>query len=172
MNVEDFAGRTPELVLEEYFLGQTRASGIFEDRFGTVRRQFEVDITGTVDGDTLTLDEHFTFADGETDRRVWTIRRIDANAYEGTADDVIGTAKGKLFGNALNWTYRVNLAMGDRSLRVRFDDWLFLQPDGVLINRARVTKFGFEVGQVTLFFQRVDEQNAVTPAVLYSSAAE
>jgi hypothetical protein len=172
MKIENFAGRTPELVLENYFLGHTRASGIFEDRFGNLRRQFEVDITGTVDGDTLTLDEHFIFADGETDRRVWTIRRIDENTYEGTADDVIGTAEGKVFGNALNWTYHVDLAMGDRSLRVRFDDWLFLQPDGVLINRARVTKFGFEIGQVTLFFQRVDDAEAASLHNIYSSAAE
>ena len=172
MKIENFAGRTPELVLEKFFLGHTRASGIFEDRFGNLRRQFEIDITGTVDGDTLTLDEHFIFADGETDRRVWTIRRIDENTYEGTADDVIGTAEGKVFGNALNWTYQVDLAMGDRSLRVRFDDWLFLQPNGVLINRARVTKFGFEVGQVTLFFQRVEDSEAASLHNLYSSAAE
>ncbi len=172
MKIEDFAGRTPELVLEDYFLGQTRAWGVFEDRFGNLRRQFDVDITGTVDGDTLTLDEHFTFADGEKDRRVWTIRRIDENTYEGTADDVIGTARGKVAGNALNWTYQVDLAMGDRSLRVRFDDWLFLQSDGVLINRARVTKWGFEVGQVTLFFRQVDDADATSLGALYSSAAE
>ncbi len=172
MKIEDFAGRTPELVLEDYFLGQTRAWGVFEDRFGNLRRQFDVDITGTVDGDTLTLDEHFTFSDGEKDRRVWTIRRIDENTYEGTADDVIGTARGKVAGNALNWTYQVDLAMGDRSLRVRFDDWLFLQSDGVLINRARVTKWGFEVGQVTLFFRQVDDADATSLGTLYSSAAE
>ena len=172
MNIEDFTGRTPELVLEDYFLGQTKAWGIFEDRFGNVRREFEVDIAGTVDADVLTLDEHFTFADGEKDRRIWTIRRIDANTYEGTADDVIGTAQGKVFGNALNWTYQVDLAMGDRSLRVRFDDWLFLQTDGVLINRARVTKWGFEVGQVTLFFRRVGDENAALLGALYQSAAE
>jgi len=172
MKIENFAGRTPELVLEEFFLGHTRASGIFEDRFGNLRRQFEVDITGAVDGDTLTLDEHFIFADGETDRRVWTIRRIDETTYEGTADDVIGIAEGKVFGNALNWTYQIDLAIGERSLRVRFDDWLFLQPNGVLINRARVTKFGFEVGQVTLFFQRVDDAKAASLHNIYSSAAE
>ena len=172
MNIEDFTGRTPELVLEDYFLGETKAWGIFEDRFGNVRREFEVDIAGTVDADVMTLDEHFTFADGEKNRRVWTIRRIDANTYEGTADDVIGTAQGKVFGNALNWTYKVDLAMGDRSLRVRFDDWLFLQTDGVLINRARVTKWGFEVGQVTLFFRRVGDENAASLGALYQSAAE
>jgi hypothetical protein len=31
---------------------------------------------------------------------------------------------------------------------------MYLQPDGVLINRATVSKFGFKVGEVTLFFSK------------------
>ena len=31
---------------------------------------------------------------------------------------------------------------------------MFLQEDGVLINRARVKKWGVEIGQVTLFFKK------------------
>ena len=42
--------------------------------------------------------------------------------------------------------------MGDRSLNVAFDDWMFLQPGNVLINRAEVKKFGLKLGQVDLFF--------------------
>jgi len=53
MKPEDFAGKTPTLDLFAYFEGKTQAWGIFEDRFGTLRREFYVDITGTVDGDTL-----------------------------------------------------------------------------------------------------------------------
>ncbi len=32
--------------LEAYLLGATRAKGIFQDRFGTLRRQFDVAIEG------------------------------------------------------------------------------------------------------------------------------
>lgn len=152
----DFMDRSPELVLEEYFAGETRAWGIFEDRFGRLRRQFTVDITGTFDGETLTLDERFRYADGERDRRIWTIRRTGAHSYEGTADDVIGTARGEAYGNALNWRYDMDLPIGDSTLRVHFDDWMFLQPSGVLINRARVTKLGIELGSVTLTFMKPD----------------
>jgi len=37
---------------------------------------------------------------------------------------------------------------------VRFDDWMYLQSDGVLLNRAKVTKFGVELGTVTLAFSK------------------
>ena len=37
---------------------------------------------------------------------------------------------------------------------VQFDDMMVLIDPQTMINRARVTKFGFEVGQVTLVFRR------------------
>jgi len=63
-------------------------------------------------------------------------------------------AEGVQRGQALNWRYKLELPFNDGTIVVDFDDWMLLQPDDVLLNRARVSKFGFGVGQVTLFFQR------------------
>jgi len=160
MKPMDFANETPKLAIEEYFAGETRAWGIFEDRFGKLRRQFVVDITGEWDGSTLVLDERFEYSDGETDRRVWTIEKTGPHSYRGTADDVVGYAEGEAYGNALNWSYDMDLKVGDDTLRVHFNDWMFLQPAGVLLNRAKVTKFGFKVGEVTLAFMKPGDSTA------------
>lgn len=157
MKIEDFEGSTPRLVLEEYFAGATRAWGIFEDRFGNLRREFKVDIAGSWDGRTLTLVEDFVYSDGETDRRVWRIEKLDENRYRGRADDVIGTAEGVARGKALSWSYDIVLKIGGSDLKVRFNDWLFLQDAEVMINRASVTKFGIEIGTVTLFFRKASD---------------
>lgn len=154
MEATDFKDTEPRLVIEQYFAGETRAWGIFEDRFGRLRRQFTVDITGTWNGRDLILDERFAYSDGERDRRVWTIRKTGDHSYEGRADDVVGTASGDSYGNALHWRYDMDLKVGDGTWRVHFNDWMFLQPSGVLINRARVSKFGFEIGSVTLAFTK------------------
>ena len=154
MKPEQFDGREPRLLIEDYFAGNTRAWGIFEDRFGTLRREFVVDIEGTWDGDTLTLVEDFVYSDGETQQRIWTIRKLDAHRYEGTAADVIGAAEGVSYGNALNWSYTLALPIGESVWNVRFDDWMFLQADDVLVNRAKVSKFGLEIGEVTIFFRK------------------
>ena len=154
MNIEDFAGREPRLLIEDYFSGQTRAWGIFQDRFGTLRRQFEVEIDGRWDGEVLTLVEDFQYDDGETEQRVWRIRKSGDHEYTGEADGVIGVAEGRAFGNALHWSYRYALEVGENTWNVAFDDWLFLQSDGVLINRAEVTKFGVKLGEVTLVFRK------------------
>lgn len=161
MKPEDFAQAEPRFVLEDYFAGKTRAWGIFEDRFGDVRRQFVVDITGSWDGRQLILDEAFLYEDGERQQRVWTITKVDAHTYVGRSADVVGEAHGRAFGNALNWQYRLDLPVGGRTWRVHFDDWMFLQPDGILINRARVTKWGLDVGAVTLVFSPLPPRIAV-----------
>ncbi len=162
MKPADFKMHEPKLVLEDFFAGETQAWGLFEDRFGTVRRQFTVDITGTWDGRTLTLDERFRYDDGERDRREWAITKVAEGRYEGRADDVIGTAMGEIAGNALNWRYEMDLEIAGAAVRVRFDDWMFLQSRDVLLNRARVSKFGLEIGSVTLVFVRAGAEAAAS----------
>ena len=161
MTSDDFTDKSPKFVLEEYFHGKTRAWGLFEDRFGNVRRQFVVDINGNWDGTILTLDEDFLFDDGEKDFRQWRIRKLEDGTYEGRADDVIGTAKGVASGNSLHWSYVLDLKRDSgSSIKVKLDDWMFLQSGGVLLNRARMSKFGIELGQITISFKRIKDEAA------------
>jgi hypothetical protein len=162
MKIEDFEGKEPKFVLEEFFEGRSQAAGIFYDRFGDVRRQFTVDIEGTVDGNRLTLVEDFTYDDGETERRVWELTRTGETTYEGTAEGVVGIAKGQIAGNAFYWTYTFDLKMKDRTLRVKFDDWMFLQPNGVVVNRAEVSKWGIGLGTAVISFEKLDDAAAAS----------
>ncbi len=155
MKVEDFKDKKPELILEKYFSGKVKAWGLFHDRFGNLKRSFQVDINGKINNDELILDERFLYDDGEKDRRVWTIKILDDGNYSGTADDVIGKATGKASGNALNWSYKLNLKLKDSSVKVDFDDWMFLQENNILINRAEVKKWGLKIGVVTITFLKL-----------------
>jgi uncharacterized protein DUF3833 len=153
-DLAEYADAPREFVLEDYFAGQTTAYGVFEDRFGKVRRTFKVAITGTVKNGVLTLDERFEYDDGERDTRVWVIDILGDGVYRGTAGDVPGYAQGHVVGNAFNWKYKVDLKVGDGTWNVGFDDWMYLLEDNVLINRAYVTRFGIRIGEVTIAFQK------------------
>lgn len=153
-SLEDFSEAERTLRLEDYFLGETTAYGVFEDRFGKIRRQFKVHITGTVEGDTLTLVEEFDYSDGVQDTRTWTIEMLGDGRYRGTANDVPDMAEGQAVGNAFNWSYRVDLPVGDGTWNVGFDDWMYLLQDNVLLNRAFVTRFGIRIGEVTIAFRK------------------
>ena len=156
MNINDFSNNKPKFKLEEYFNGKTEAWGMFHDRFGNLKRSFKVDIFGTLDSDTLTLDEKFVYDDGEKDTRIWTIKILGNDKYSGQASDVVGKAIGVASGNALNWRYKLNLKVKDSTIVVDFDDWMFLQDKGILINRAEVKKWGLNIGVVTITFLKVD----------------
>ena len=51
------------------------AKGQFQDVFGTVRRRFDVVVTGTWDGETLKLVEDFDYEDGTTEQRIWRLKK-------------------------------------------------------------------------------------------------
>lgn len=152
MRPSDFAESATPLRLEEYFNGRAQAWGMFEDRFGRIRRQFTAETIGRWDGQTLELEQDFTYSDGETLRREWTITRREDGSYNATANDVIGSANGQSSGNALSLRYIVKLSYFGIPLRVNVEDWMFLQPGGVLLNRARVSKWGVTLGRVTLVY--------------------
>lgn len=152
--LQQAAAAEQSFMLEDYFLGQTRAYGMFVDRFGTIRRQFSVDIQGRFDDERLILDEDFTFDDGERSKRIWRITPLGLGHYRGTADDVIGMAEGRVRGNCLKWSYDLSLPVGGRTFRVRLDDVMLLQRDQVLLNRATMSKFGITIGEIIISFQK------------------
>lgn len=139
--------------IERYFDGACDAWGIFVDRFGRLRRRFTVRMSGDWDGDTLTLHEDFRYDNGVLEQRVWHIRRSGPDGYVAEADGVIGQAQGRQYADAVNWQYRFRLRVGDRTIRVTFDDWLYRHEDDVVVNRASVRKFGIRLGEVILFFR-------------------
>ncbi|WP_152415327.1 DUF3833 domain-containing protein [Caenispirillum salinarum] len=173
MRIEDFRNQTPRFAPEDYFAGRTRAWGLFLDRFGGLRRQFVVDIAGIWDPGLrhLILDESFRYDDGSTETRTWTLRRHDGGRYEGWAGDVIGAAHGRCLGNAFHWRYALAVPMGGRTVKLAFDDWMFLQPGGVLLNRATVSKWGLDVGTVSIAYSKTAEGDAEIAAASGVTAA-
>ena len=152
----DYAAEKPELDLTRYFDGTLDAHGMFQDRSGKVVKRFHVEIAASWKGETGTLDERFTYSDGSTQRRVWTLTRVDAHHYTGRADDVVGEARGEARGNALRWTYVLALPVDGKVYNVDFDDWMFLMDDRTMLNRSVMSKFGVRLGEVTLSFRKRD----------------
>ncbi len=145
-----------ELNLEEFFSGDLVARGQFQDIFGTVRRQFDVTIKGTWDGEILRLVEDFVYEDRSTEQRIWTLRKTGPETWEGTAPGVIGKATGEEQGDRFNWRYTIDLPVGEgETARVTFDDWMWLQSETHLLNRAYMKRWGVDVGDVIITFEKL-----------------
>tara|TARA_B110000438_G_C15702703_1_gene601743 strand:- start:647 stop:1114 length:468 start_codon:yes stop_codon:yes gene_type:complete len=152
MKPEDYINTEPKIKIEKYFLGDVKAWGILQGRSGFVKRQFTAKMNGSFDGSNFILKEDFNWNDGKKEQRLWTIKKVGENNYEGSAADVVGVAKGASYGSAFKFEYNLLIPFKDKKIKVKFDDWIFKQDDQVAINRAIITKFGFKVGELTVFF--------------------
>jgi len=138
--------------LYEYFDRDVYAWGLFEARFGSLKREFSVLIRGSIEDEKLVLREYFNYADGEKQQRTWRITQTGKNTYEGRAADVKGIAIGTVKENTLSWKYSLELKTDERNIVVALDDKMYLQKDGSMINRASMSKWGVNIGEISLFF--------------------
>lgn len=154
-----FEGALPAFELRQYFDGCVVGWGVIDNWRGEPASRFKVHIDGSIDEQgVLILDEQFVYDDASRSTRVWRIQEISPNQYSGTAADVEGEASGEVVGNTLRWKYRLRVPRGDSDIVLAVDDWLRLQPDGVLLNYSLLKKFGITVGRVSIAFQRRDAE--------------
>ncbi len=152
--VADYANQKPELDLRTYFNGIVDAWGIFTDRNGKVLKRFTVEMKCQWQNGQGILDEDFVYSDGTLEKRVWKLTDQGNGQFIGTAGDVVGVANGQTKGNAFNWRYTLALPVDGTVLNVQMDDWMYLMNDRVMLNKARMTKLGIHLGDVTLSFTR------------------
>ena len=161
VTVDDYAGRQPELTLEGFFSGDLVAYGIVRNRSGKVIRYFSAALKGSWDTGIGTLDEVFWFDDGERQTRLWTMTPTGDNEYRGTAGDVEGAALIKVRGNAINLAYHLRVPYQGRDIVLTMDDWMYQVAPGVVMNETLMSKWGFEVGKITLVIMRADVVTAI-----------
>jgi len=154
VNVQTYKDQTPALDLKTFFSGRVDAWGIFQKRSGEVAKRMHVVVDSHQQGDALILHEAFTYSDGTHQVREWTLRPDGPGRWRGTAGDVVGEATGEIAGNTLHWSYDLNLPVDGKTWQVHFDDWMYLLDDHTLANRSSMSKWGVELGQVSLFFRK------------------
>lgn len=149
-------GASP-FVIERDLQGSTVARGEFSAING-VKRGFTAYLTGAREADKFTLVERFEYDDGEKDQKTWVLTLKPGGEYSGTREDVVGEAKGWQDGKAFRLAYNVRLPNEDGSpgMQVHFQDVMVLTGEGVVLNRASVGKWGFQVARVELEIRKPD----------------
>ena len=138
-----------------YFEGRTLASGVFEGRAGHLKRRFTVEMMGRPEGNSLVLEEHFLFDDGERQERTWTLTRGDGQSFTGTCADAVSEAQGGFEQGRAFLNSALRLKVGGRLVAMRFDDVFYDTGDGTVLNRSTVSKWGVRLGQVLILFRKV-----------------
>lgn len=149
MKLDRVSKSSPEFKFEEYFLGHTKASGWFSDRFSNVKRHFCGDFFGEFVDEKFVLTETLFYTDDIVENRVWNITLNDAG-FIARSDSLVGDAIAKSDGNAMQILYKMRVLIAeDKEWVLGMNDWFFYQPDGSLHNSTIVAKWGVRIGSVS-----------------------
>lgn len=155
LDAQKYEQMEPKFDIESFFDGKVKAWGIVQNRDGDIVQRFIVHIDGYKKDGNLILDERFEYGFGDgPETRVWTLSKNADGTYTGNAGDIVGTAKGTPHGNAFNFAYEMDLAVGGSTYRVNFDDWFFAFDDKTMMNRSYIKKFGIVMAEVSIFMQK------------------
>jgi hypothetical protein len=156
--ITDYPKTNNNFILEQYFNGPVIAWGMIQDYSNEVTRRFCVEIEGSWRQNNNKwvgeLDEWFYFDDGEVSQRVWTLTKTKNNTYVGEAGDVTGQATGQTSGFAFQWQYTLQVEIDGNRYEFFLDDWMYQLDEHRVFNRTSMRKFGVEVAEITLFFDK------------------
>ncbi|MCB1875099.1 MAG: DUF3833 family protein [Chromatiales bacterium] len=149
-----YEGQPPSLDLRDFLQGGLTGWGVFQDRSGEVTHRFRIDMQASWEGDHCTFIEDFHFSDGRHQRREWLLREESPGRFTALANDSAEPGEGQIYGNSLHWNYLLNTPTEHGVWPLRYDYWMYKIDERTLMNRARVSLYGVEVGQVSVLFQR------------------
>ena len=144
----DYAGIGPDFVLKKQLSGRILSEGLIYGPNGTMTNSFVAEMVGEWDGDTGTLSESFTYANGRKQERKWYLTIVSDTTFTATADDIVGTAQGVVSGSTVNLTYDIILPKEAGGYVLRATDWMYLTDNGVIMNKSEMRKFGIKVAEL------------------------
>jgi hypothetical protein len=153
VELSDYGGNRPVFDLASYFSGTVDGWGMVQNRSGKVTQRFSVRIEGRVEGNRLALEEFFEYDDGRKEQKTWRLVK-NGNRYTGRREDTVGEGEGRQEGNAFNIRYVLRVPVEGRTWDIDMDDWMYLIDEKTVLNRTRMSKFGFRVGEVSVAFRK------------------
>ena len=152
----DYATDTPPLDLREHLRGAIRCEGVIYGPLGRVASRFDAEFEGDWDGNRGTVSEHFRYDSGTRQDREWRLEIGDDGAIRAEADDLVGPGSGQQAGAAARLNYRIRLPQEAGGHVLSVTDWMYLTPEGVIVNRSQFRKFGIKVAELVATMRKVD----------------
>jgi hypothetical protein len=154
VDINVYQDNNPKLDLKAYFSGDLTAHGIIKDRSGEVIRYFNVEMNGKWSKEGVgILEEKFIFDDESIEYRTWTftpVKKGNKLHYLAKANDTLESVPISISGNAFFMNYDLLINYQGDELQVRIEDKMYLINQQVMINESIMSKYGLEVGYITL----------------------
>ncbi len=143
----DYDG-APKFDIRSALSGPIQCEGVIYGPTGRVASRFCADMEGRWDGNKGTLSEFFTYDSGSQQAREWQLVVSDDGSIRAEAEDLVGSGQGWQRGDAVQLNYRIRLMEDAGGHVLDVTDWMYLTPNGVIMNRSQFRKFGITVGEL------------------------
>lgn len=141
-------GQTGQFDIRTQFNGPILCEGVIFGPLGRVSSRFEAEFECRWEGNICVMEEVFRYDDGSVQNRAWNLALGNDGRIKATADDVVGTGTGVQMGDAVQLKYKLRLPEGSGGHVLDVVDWMYLAPNGAIINRSQFRKFGFQVAEL------------------------
>jgi hypothetical protein len=146
---DDYANHAGEgFDLRQHLNGPMVCEGVIYGPAGRVTARFVADFDCHWVGNKGRMDEVFRYDDGSTVSRAWELTLGNDGRITATADDVEGEGSGLQCGNAVQLQYRYRLPESSGGHVMNVVDWMYLAPNGTIINRSQFRKFGIKFAEL------------------------
>lgn len=138
----------PMFNMREVFNGPIECEGVIYGPTGRVTSRFEADFIASWDGNIGTVREEFRYDSGNVQHREWKFTLGNDGSIKAEAPDLVGVGTGQQHGSAVQLNYNIKLTdeVGGHVLAV--NDWMYMTPNGNVMNRSQFRKFGIKVAEL------------------------
>jgi len=144
----DYAATAPAFDPTRVLSGPIESEGVIYGPTGRAVSRFVMRMDGQWDGARGTLTESFSYDSGRRQERRWDLVLHNDGSLTATAPDIIGEGRGTISGATLRLTYRIRLPEDAGGHVLDVVDWLYLMPNGTVMNRSQMRRFGVKLGEL------------------------
>ncbi|MCR9126207.1 MAG: DUF3833 domain-containing protein [Rhodobacteraceae bacterium] len=144
----DYAEDTAQFDLRHHLNGPIACEGVIYGPLGRVSSRFVGEFEAHWEGNVGIMKERFIYDSGSTQDREWHLKLGNDGRIQATAPDVIGTGSGTQRGSAVQLLYRIRLPEESGGHILDTTDWMYLAPNGTIVNRSQFRKFGIQVAEL------------------------
>ena len=140
--------------LRSHLIGPSVCVGVIYGPTGRVTSRVVGDFQAEWDGNRGVMKEHFTYCNGEEVHREWNLQLGNDGRIRATASDVIGEGEGIQSGPSVQLKYKYKLPETQGGHVLDTTDWMYLAPNGTIVNRSQFRKFGIKVAELVATMRR------------------
>jgi len=155
--IDEYEDTLPRLDLRQHLNGPIRCEGVIYGPLGRVTSRFSARFDASWDGNKGVMAEHFRYASGNTQDREWRLELGNDGKVVARADDLVGDGAGQVAGSAMQLRYNIRLPKEAGGHVLSVVDWMYLTPDGTIVNRSQFRKWGIKVAELVATMQKIEE---------------